>query len=316
MPEAVIKLNHLTRRFGAVTAVDDLSYEVYRGEVFGCLGHNGAGKTTSIRLLNGVLNPTSGGTVVLGLDPASQGTELRRRTGVLTETPSLDERLSARENLSIYADLYGVPYDRVATRVNKLLERFQLHARADEKLAGYSKGMKQRLALARALIHEPEVLFLDEPTAGLDPVAARSVRQLITQLSERGRTVFLCTHNLVEAQRLCDRVAVLERGRLLELGTVAELGKRLGTSQRLELEVSPEDRTRTLEVLQNEFQIAGVRKEGDALQLSGVMRDEIPGIVAGLAARGVQIFRVSPRTPSLEEVYFALHRSGQGEPLQ
>src|SRR5512143_1057337 len=173
MTTPVIEISSLTRRFGETKAVDNLSLHVQAGEIFGFLGHNGAGKTTTVRLLNGVIEPTSGSACVLGLDPQAQGPALRARTGVLTETPSLDERLTARDNLSIYAELYNIPREKVATRVNSILSEFELADRANEKVGAYSKGMKQRLALGRALLHQPEVLFLDEPTAGLDPVAAR-----------------------------------------------------------------------------------------------------------------------------------------------
>ena len=231
----------MTRRFGDNTAVDHLTFDVFPGEVFGLLGHNGAGKTTTIRLLNGVLGATAGQAQVLGLDPVRQGAALRRQTGVLTENPSLDEKLTARENLTIYADLFDVPVGNVAQRVAALLARFELSDRADDKVGSYSKGMKQRLALARALLHQPALLFLDEPTSGLDPVAALHVRELIMELSgKEGRTVILCTHNLVEAQRLCDRVIVLEQGRMLALGTPAELGARLIGRQDVEIEIAPE----------------------------------------------------------------------------
>src|SRR5687768_1306323 len=224
MSTPVIQISSLTRRFGETNAVDHLTLEVHAGEIFGFLGHNGAGKTTTVRLLNGVLEPTSGQAKVLGLDAQAKGPAVRARTGVLTETPSLDERLTARDNLSFYADLYNLPGAEVPERVDSLLTEFELAQRADEKVGGYSKGMKQRLALARALLHKPEVLFLDEPTAALDPVAARHVNTLVETLARReGCTVFLCTHNLVEAQRLCDRVAVMQHGNLVALGTPSEL---------------------------------------------------------------------------------------------
>ena len=228
MTSPVIETTALSRRFGEVQAVDQLSLEVQAGEIFGFLGHNGAGKTTTVRLLNGVLEPTSGGARVLGLDPQTDGPALRLHTGVLTETPSLDERLTARDNLAIYAELYSLPRASASGRVDSLLTEFELADRAAEKVAGYSKGMKQRLALARALLHRPQVLFLDEPTASLDPLAARHVNTLVETLARReGSTVFLCTHNLVEAQKLCDRVAVMEQGRLVALGTPAELTRQL-----------------------------------------------------------------------------------------
>lgn len=304
----VIVTDGLTRRFGQVVAVDGLSLEVRAGEIFGFLGHNGAGKTTTVRLLNGVLPPDEGSARVLNLDPTTDGPVLRRRTGVLTETPSLDERLTGRDNLSIYADLYGVPPAEVAGRVEYLLETFELADRADEKAGGYSKGMKQRLALARALAHQPELLFLDEPTAGLDPVAARRVHELITRLSRKEKhTVLLCTHNLVEAQHLCDRVAVLEHGKLVALGTPHELAAQLGRSQRLEIEVAADQLPAARETLSRVASLAEARAEGSTLSLTGVEREAIPGLVAALAADGLRIYRVAPQEATLEDVYFALH---------
>jgi ABC-2 type transport system ATP-binding protein len=312
--DSVILAHDLTRRFGDVVAVDRLALEVEHGEVFGFLGHNGAGKTTTVRLLNGILAPDGGTARVLGFDPIENGPDLRRRTGVLTETPSLDERLTGRENLEIYADLYGVPIAEVAGRVEYLLEAFELEHRADEKAGGYSKGMKQRLALARALLHKPELLFLDEPTAGLDPIAAHHVHDMITRLSqEEGRTVFLCTHNLVEAQKLCDRVAVLEHGRLVAVGTPAELAHQWGRSQRLGLEVAPEGLSTAMDVLHTTQGTANVVQENQALTVTGIGRERIPDLVAGLVAAGVRIYRVALQEPSLEDVYFALH--GEEEEL-
>jgi ABC-2 type transport system ATP-binding protein len=304
----VLVADGLTRRFGDVTAVDHLSLEVYPGEVLGFLGHNGAGKTTTVRLLNGVLAPSDGTARVLGLDPQTEGTALRRRTGVLTETPSLDERLTGRENLLIYADLYGVPPAEVHGRVEELLRTFELADRADDKAGGYSKGMKQRLALARALLHRPEMLFLDEPTAGLDPVAARHVHDLITRLSqEEKHTVLLCTHNLVEAQNLCGRVAVLEHGKLVALGTPADLARKLGRRQRLQIEVAPEGLPAALDVLETTLAIPKPVQEKGVITVVGAEREAIPSLVAALVGAGVCVYRVSPQEPSLEDVYFALH---------
>jgi ABC-2 type transport system ATP-binding protein len=309
----IITVDGLCRRFGEVVAVEQLTLEVYAGEVFGFLGHNGAGKTTTVRLLNGILAADAGQARVLGFDPLAEGPALRSRTGILTETPSLDERLTGRENLEIYADLYGVPQDEVPGRIADLLASFELDHRADEKVGGYSKGMKQRLALARALIHKPELLFLDEPTAGLDPVASRRVHELIVRLSrEEKRTVLLCTHNLVEAQELCARVAVLEHGRLVALGTPAELARKLGRSQHLQIEVAPEGVPAALEVLRSRLGIsdptlAGLAQENGTLNVAGVGREAVPDLVAALVAAGVPIYRITPQEPSLEDVYFALH---------
>lgn len=308
--EAVMMIDGLTRRFDGAVAVDNLTLEVLRGEVFGFLGHNGAGKTTTVRLLNGVLTPSAGHTQILGLDPVQDGPDLRRRTGVLTESPALEERLTAYENLTIYAALYDVPVGDVARRTRAMLETFALAERADEKVGAFSKGMKQRLALARALLHEPELLFLDEPTAGLDPAAARKVHDLIQQLSEeRGRTVFLCTHNLVEAQKLCDRVAVLEHGHLVALGTPAALAQQVASKAQLEIEVDPASLQKAKEIARSLSGAQGITVNGqthDNLVVQGMARERIPDLVTALASAGVAIYRVSSREPSLEDVYFAL----------
>jgi len=305
--EAAVATQCITRRFGELLAVDNLTLEVSRGEIFGLLGHNGAGKTTTIRLLNGVLRPSNGSARVLGLDPVREGTELRRRTGVLTENPSLDERLTAQENLHFYADLNNVPQEMVNHRIEQLLTNFELIERANEKVGGYSKGMKQRLALARSLLHEPELLFLDEPTSGLDPVASLHVRQMIRHLSKtEERTVILCTHNLVEAQRLCDRVAVLEHGQLLAVGTPADLGQRFGRVHKLDIELEHNQVPLALEILKQETDITVVA-ENEIVSITGAKRERIPDLIHLLANAHIRIYRVVPQELSLEDVYFALH---------
>ncbi len=305
--QPAILTRDLTRRFGETVAVDSLTLEIYPGEVFGCLGHNGAGKTTTVRLLNGLLTPSVGMVQVLGLSPQCDGPALRRHTGVLTETPSLDERLTARENLHIYADLYGIPSTDVTHRAMELLKMFDLADRADEKVGGYSKGMKQRLALARAMLHNPKILFLDEPTAGLDPVAARQVNQLIIHLSRKeGRTIFLCTHNLNEAQRLCDRVAVMSHGRLVALGAPAELARQVVFSVRLEIDVAPEETELALGILRSGAGITELAQANGSITATCADREMIPALLALLVASGVRVYRLNPQEPSLEDVYFAL----------
>ena len=310
MSSPVIQASSLTRRFGDKNAVDQLTLDVQVGEIFGFLGHNGAGKTTTVRLLNGVLEPTSGDARVSGLDPQTQGPALRAKTGVLTETPSLDERLTARDNLSIYADLYNVPRGDVPGRVNSLLTEFELADRADEKVGGYSKGMKQRLALARALLHKPELLFLDEPTSSLDPVAARHVHSLVENLARReGCTVFLCTHNLVEAQRLCDRVAVMENGRLVALGTPSELTRQYVKRLDIDLELDPVQMDSALQILQDlpDLVVGTLKQEKDVLTMTLSGREAIPELLSVLVGKGLHIYRLAPQEANLEEVYFALH---------
>ncbi len=314
MSSPVIQISSLTRRFGETNAVDQLTLDVQAGEIFGFLGHNGAGKTTTVRLLNGVIESTSGEAKVLGLDPQTQGPVLRARTGVLTETPSLDERLTARDNLSVYADLYNVPIADVSTRVNDLLTEFELADRADEKVGGYSKGMKQRLALARALLHKPKVLFLDEATSGLDPVAARHVNSLVENLARReGCTVFLCTHNLVEAQKLCDRVAVMEHGHLVALGTPAELTRQYVKRLDVDLEVDPAQMELILPIMQElpQLVIGPVKQEKEIFTLTLSGREAIPELLNTLVQKGLHVYRLAPQEADLEEVYFALHGDTQ-----
>ncbi|NLF00954.1 MAG: ABC transporter ATP-binding protein [Anaerolineales bacterium] len=307
--DAAIVSQSLTRRFGEIVAVDHLDLEIRRGEVFGCLGHNGAGKTTTVRLLNGVLAPHAGTMRVLGMDPVSQGATLRQRTGVLTETPSLDERLSARECLAIYAELYLVPPAQIGHRIDELLSLFELTERADEKVAGYSKGMKQRLALIRAILHDPEILFLDEPTSGLDPLTTVNVHEMIRDLSQKeGRTVFLCTHNLVEAQRLCDRVAVLAQGRLIAVGAPSELVRQAAGTAVVDIEVAAGQAARCAEIVQRLPRVSAVQQRDDSLSVAGLGRDAVPELVQTLVAQGISIYRVASQEPSLEDVYFALQR--------
>jgi len=305
----VIQANELARHFGDIKAVDGLTFAIEEGEVFGLLGPNGAGKTTTVRLLNGVLKPSTGQARVLGFDPATEGSELRRQTGVLTETPSLYERLTARQNLTIFGALYSVPEPALSRRVTELLDFFQLSERADDKVGGFSKGMKQRLALARALLHEPPLLFLDEPTAGLDPEAARQVTDLIQQLShQQGRTVLLCTHNLDEAQRLCDRVGVMNRGRLLAMGALAELARTLWQGLWVDVELRTSPPAEAAAALRG---VPGVDEvEGEAVRWAvRVSGDEvIPAVVAALVAQGASIMRVNPRQHSLEDIYLKLQK--------
>ncbi|MBN1667512.1 MAG: ABC transporter ATP-binding protein [Anaerolineales bacterium] len=312
---SVIEINQLTRCFKETTAVDQLSLEVHAGEIFGFIGHNGAGKTTTVRLLNGVIEPTSGSVRVLGLDPQVDGPALRQRTGVLTETPSMDERLTAWENLSIYADLYGVPKAEKSQRIQELLSEFDLADRAHEKVGGYSKGMKQRLALARALLHKPELLFLDEATSGLDPIAAHHVNQLIERMARReNRTVFLCTHNLMDAQKLCDRVAVMEKGCLVALGTPAELTHQYVRRLDVEIEVAEEQIPTALSVLRSlpELVLGEPEKPNGSLLVTINRHESIPEVLTHLVQNQVRVYRLASQEANLEQVYFTLHEEKEG----
>lgn len=315
---AVVETSHLTRRFGENTAVDDLTLQIQRGEVFGFLGHNGAGKTTTVRLINGVLTPTTGQVRVFGLNPAVDGSRIRARTGVLTETPALDDRLTARSTLTYFADMFGVPKGQVRRRVDELLDLFDLGSRGNERVGGFSKGMRQRVALARTLLHDPELVFLDEPTSGLDPAATREVHQIIHRLRAQNRTVFLATHNLNEAERLCDRVAVLARGRVLGMGTVGQLAARLERGHRLMIEIDGGRLAEAVQVLNSVPQVTLVEPAADrngdgaggaTVRVHGAGREQVPQLVGVLVGAGINLYRVEPDEASLEDVYFALEHS-------
>jgi len=213
-PTTIVRAEELTRRFGSRLAVDRVSLDVGRQEIIGLLGPNGAGKTTIVRMLAGIIAPSSGRATVAGIDPAREPERLHEAIGLLTESPGFYDRLSAERNLRYFAGFY--PVSDPARRTAVYLDRMGLLDRRRDRVGTFSKGMRQRLALARALVHEPDLLFLDEPTAGLDPEAARALRELIAELRGEGRTIVLSTHNLAEAELLCDRVAVL-RTRLIAI---------------------------------------------------------------------------------------------------
>jgi ABC-2 type transport system ATP-binding protein len=244
---------------------------------------------------------------VLGIDPAIEGVTVRARTGVLTETPSLDERLTAEENLRFFGRLYGVSGQRLADQVDALLRAFALADRAHDRVSRFSRGMKQRLALARTLVHDPEILFLDEPTSSLDPVGARDVHELVDNFHrDRQRTVVLTTHNLVEAQRLCDRVMIMRDGRALAIGSPGELADLVAAPRTVAIEVRPDDRALALDALRAGG-VADVTATTDGLTIRIAGRDAIPAAVALLVRAGVSIYGVSEPELDLEAAYFALY---------
>jgi len=220
----MIHTENLTKRFKTTLAVENLNLDIHEGEVFGFLGPNGAGKTTTVRMLTCLIAPSTGNAVINGYETGKQDTQIRRSVGILTETPGMYDNLSAEFNLEIYANLYEVKDPK--GQVEKYLRMLGLWDRRMDEAGTFSKGMKQKLAIARALLHEPPILFLDEPTSALDPEAALLVREFIAELRKEGRTIFLCTHNLDEADRLCDRVGVFKT-QLLALDTPARLRSQL-----------------------------------------------------------------------------------------
>jgi ABC-2 type transport system ATP-binding protein len=300
----MIKVEGLTRWFDGTLAVDSLTLEVREGEIFGLLGPNGAGKTTTVRMLACLIAPTSGQAIIDGFKVGEEDTEIRRRIGFLTEAPGLYDRLSAYKNLDIYARLYEVPADRRERQIRRYLEMLELWDRRHDPVATFSKGMKQKLAIARALIHEPRVLFLDEPTAGLDPEAAKLVRDFIAELRQEGRTIFLCTHNLDEADRLCDRIGVI-RQHLIQVDTPENLRNHLyGRKVVMQLRVLSDAHlglVRALPFVKEAYQ------EGDRLVVAlDNPEDENPILVRRLVEAGAEIQFVSELKHSLEEVYLTL----------
>lgn len=292
----MIVAENLTRRFGDRTAVEKLSLEVAEGEVFGFLGPNGAGKTTTVRILAGLLAPSEGRAFVVDIDVCAEPQKVRSVVGVLTESPGLYEKLSALQNLKFYADLHSLADG--SAQIEKYLKLLNLWERRFDPVGVFSKGMKQKLAIARALLHEPKVLFLDEPTAGLDPESAKTVRDFIAQLSSERRTIFLCTHNLHEAEQLCDRIGLIKQ-RLIKVGSPEQL-KRQGRQIVIALK----------EPLLNRLQLPFVHKVyADGTQLVVELDDpdeQNPVLIKRLVELGAQIKFVRERDRTLEEAYLEL----------
>jgi ABC-2 type transport system ATP-binding protein len=235
MPTPLIETRNLIKRYGDKIAVKDVSFDVHGGEIFGFLGPNGAGKTTTIKMIVGLLQPTSGSVKVAGFDVQTQPILAKAASGYVPDTPNLYAKLSGRELLRFVGDLYSLERGQVAHRIDELLRTFELTAAADDTIDSYSHGMQQKASLAAALVHDPRVLVLDEPTVGLDPKSARLIKDILRQLAERGAAVMLSTHILEIAERMCDRIGIINKGELVAIGTMDEL-RHLGQSGETSLE--------------------------------------------------------------------------------
>jgi len=300
-------LKTFTTKNGPVTAVDRLTLQVDEGEVFGFLGPNGAGKTTTVRMLTALIAPSAGEAWVNGHQIGQADTAIRQSVGILTENPGLYEALSAEKNLTIYARLYGVA--DVTGQVERYLRLLGLWERRRETAGGFSKGMKQKLAICRALLHEPRVLFLDEPTAALDPEAARTVHDFIGELKAEGRTTFLCTHNLDEAERLCDRIGVINHGRLIALDRPANLRRQLFGRQTVVELAAPNDAA--LDAVGALPFVENLQVDGSRLTIAlGDPEAQNPVLVRALVQAGADVRYVRDVEHSLEEVYFSLMGEG------
>jgi ABC-2 type transport system ATP-binding protein len=305
----VIQTQNLTRRFGDFVAVDNLTMEIAEGEIFGFLGPNGAGKTTTIRMLCALVAPTGGQATINGfqLGKASSHDKIRESVGLLTESPGLYELLDALDNMLFYARLYGLSEAEARARAQETLEWLDLWNWRKEPVGTFSKGMKQKLAIGRALLHRPKILFLDEPTASLDAEAANSIREAVLALKEARRTIFLSTHNMEEADRLCDRIAIF-KGKLLQLDTPRNLRRGFGLENRRVRVRLAATLPKLLDSVQElAFVTAAKWLDNGAILEIGVTDPDVnnPALVRYLVEHDAQVLFVEENTPSLEEVYLA-----------
>ncbi len=311
MTEPVIRLHDVVRDFGQVRALDNLSFDVMAGTVFGFLGPNGAGKTTAIRVLLGLVRPTSGRVEVFGLDPTRAGEAVRSRAGALLEHNGLYERLNAQQNLEFFARTWRMRPADYRPRIQELLERFGLWERRRDAVGSWSRGMKQKLAVARAVLSRPPLVFLDEPTAGLDPVASASLRDDLARLAaDGGTTVFLTTHNLAEAERLCGVVGVIRKGRLVGFGPPSDLrAARRAALLRLR------GRGFSPVVLEGLTALDGVRQaRGDDGDLLLEVDGSAAPVIAWLVGQGVELEEVRREHATFEEAFLDLvDPDGRGE---
>lgn len=304
MVETAIECRNVSRRFGARRAVEDLDLTVPHGHVFGFLGPNGAGKTTTVRMLVGMLRPSDGSIRVLGHDPITDGHWVRSHVGVMLDNVGLYERLSAEKNLVFAARVAELSSTETRRRIEESLKRVDLWERRHDKVSGFSKGMRQKLGLARALLAEPDLLILDEPTAGLDPSNIVMVRELLVSLAEEsGRSIFLCTHLLAEAQRICDQVAILQNGRILAVGSPDTLGQSSLPTIRLQLNGLSEDHASELELPSG---VVMTPVNAQEWRMTGAEDSQVEEVVRTLVMAGIGVRAVVPEAMSLEEEYLRL----------
>lgn len=302
--DSIIVVHHLTKQFGSRVAFEDVSFNVRRGEVFGFLGPNGAGKTSTVRTLSTLVAPTSGTAEVAGVPlDGKHDVAIRQRIAVMTEVPGLYLRLSVRENLVFFAGLYG--YRNASPRIDRALEAVNLSSRIDDLCSGLSKGLRQRVGLARALLNDPEIVFLDEPTAGLDPVASLEVHNLIHELQARGVTVFLTTHRLDEAEKLCDRVAILNTS-LRTVGRIDDLRQRMFRKSILVSTAEPLTDPNGVFSTIDGVEHWSIDDAGGYVVTVADVRNAAPAITRALVAVGANVLSIVEGHHSLEEVYLEL----------
>jgi lipooligosaccharide transport system ATP-binding protein len=298
----MIRARDLVKRFGGFTAVDRIDFELYRGEAFGFLGPNGAGKSSTMRMIGCVSPPSGGELSILGLDPVADGPLIRARLGVVPQEDTLDLELTVRENLLVYGRYFGLPRETIRERTARLLDFVQLSDRADDQVEPLSGGMRRRLTIARSLINEPEILLLDEPTTGLDPQARHAVWDRLFRLKQQGVTLILTTHYMDEAEQLCDRLVVMDRGKIAAEGSPRELIERYSTPEVLELRFEPD-----------QHQVAADKLDSVRAERREVLADRIllyvtdgDATLAGVRALGLEPLTSLVRRSTLEDVFLRL----------
>ncbi|MDZ7733412.1 MAG: ABC transporter ATP-binding protein [Acidimicrobiia bacterium] len=310
-PPNVVEVTDVWRSFGDVVALQDLNLRVPKGRITVLLGPNGAGKTTAIRMITGALEVDRGTVSTFGLDPRRDGREIRRRCGVVSAKPALYDRLSGHDNLDYAARLYGLGRD-AHDRILDAATRFGIQDSLDQQVGGYSTGMKTRLALARSILHEPDLLLFDEPTSGLDPESSAAVLELIRKMTSEGRTVVMCTHLLVEAEGLADSVVMLEYGTDLLAGPPDQLTRDLWPGHLVRIDA---EQRQALDELEGRDGVLSFRRNGHVeLELDDLRH--VPDIIADLTGAGVRLTRVEPHVPSLEDLYFEVRRRRRAEGIE
>lgn len=303
-----IETNNLIKEFDGLRAVDDVSFQVEEGEIFGFLGPNGAGKTTTTRMITGVIKPDSGTATIEGIDVVKNPTAAKEKIGIAPEEANAYLDLTARGNMNLAGEIYGVPRGELRGKVDELLDTFGLLDRADSKVKGFSKGMKQRLILAMALINDPGILFLDEPTAGLDVESRRLIKDQVKELNEEGKTIFLTTHDIAEADRLCDRVAVINRGNIAAIDSPEKLKATIQSTQSILVSFDSKNfEAADLETLNG---VEELEKEGDKWRLYGPNPGEIIEETVDFAKEeGLKVLSLNTSGPSLEETFTHLTKN-------
>ena len=302
----MIQVENLSKKFGNILAVDNVSFEIKDGSIFGFLGPNGAGKTTTIRMLSTLIKPTSGNVIIDGRELSKNGEYIRSILGILTETPGMYEKISAIENLKFFSGFYGLEEKKRKQNIEKYLKMFDLWDRRDDLVSIYSKGMKQKLAIARTLIHEPKILYLDEPTAALDPESAFMVRNFIENQKNEKTTVFLCTHNLEEASNLSDVVCII-KNRIIKISTLDDL-QRSKKGKKIEI-VFNQPAVRYAGILRDFTEIIDLEVKEDKINFSMENPEKInPVIIKKLVDSGAEIVYFNEIKASLEEIYLDLVR--------